>query len=884
NFFELGGHSLLATQAISRIRDVLHAAVPLHVLFGAPTVAELALRLGPRSILQPIPRRSREQESSPLSFAQQRLWFLDQLTPQSTAYNLCTTFSFTGPLNTAALEKSLGEIVRRHEILRTTFTAIDGQGTQVIMPPSPPAFTMMDLRHAPVGEARRVANSDAATPFDLARGPLLRATLMRTGESDHVLVLTMHHIVADGWSLGILQRELDILLEAYSDGRLSPLPELPIQYADFACWQRRLLQGERLDSLFAYWQKQLEDAPAQLLLPTGRPRPAVQTFQGASLSATLPPALAEGLRALSQREGATLFMMLLAAFGVLLSRYSGQSDLVIGTPIANRTRSELEGLIGFFVNTLALRLDLSGDPSFVALLERVRTVATGAYTHQELPFEVLVSRLAPARHLSHTPLFQVMFALENHAEETLPPASSRTVGDRAMGDVMEARGAAKFDLTLAIAEFNDGITATFEYATDLFDSAAIRQMLDHFVVLLEGAIASPEQRISELPLLSRRERQQLLVEWNATEAAFPRDRCIHALFELQAARTPEAIALETVDERLTYAQLNQQADQLAARLRGFSADTPIGLLTDRGTGLAVGALGILKAGAAYVPIDATFPEERIAFILSDTAAPAVVTRSVFTDRLSGCSGRVICMDTAAPEETGNASAGGVAASIAPDGLAYIVYTSGSTGLPKGVMVSHRALVNHATAVSGAYELCATDRILQIASPAFDVAAEEIFPPWLCGATVVVWPDVGPPVFSDLLDFVESRRLSILNLPASYWHGWVAELATLRLPKSLRLVVAGSEPMIAARLSDWMRHTHGQIRLINAYGPSETTITAALCKIARFEVPADSTIPVSVSSAASVLSVPIGRPIANTEMYVLDDRLQPVPIGVPGELY
>ena len=376
----------------------------------------------------------------------------------------------------------------------------------------------------------------------------------------------------------------------------------------------------------------------------------------------------------------------------------------------------------------------------------------------------------------------------------------------------------------------------------------------------------------------------------------PRDCCIHTLFEIQATRTPEAIALETGDEQLTYAQLNHRADQLAARLRGVSADTPIGLLTDRGIGLAVGALGILKAGAVYVPIDATFPEERVAFILSDTAAPAVVTRSVFTDRLTGYRGRVICMDTATPDEIGNASAGGVTASVTPDGLAYIVYTSGSTGSPKGVMISHRALVNHATAVSGAYELCAADRVLQIASPAFDVAAEEIFPSWLCGATVVVWPDIGPPVFSDLLDFVDSRRLSVLNLPASYWHGWVTELATLRLPESLRLVIVGSEPMIAARLSDWVRHTHGRIRLINAYGPSETTITATLCKVAQFLVPSDQTgIPASVSpislpsapsvaSGPSASSVPIGRPIANTEIYVLDDRLQPVPIGVPGELY
>ncbi|SCX63279.1 non-ribosomal peptide synthase domain TIGR01720/amino acid adenylation domain-containing protein, partial [Nitrosospira sp. Nsp1] len=934
NFFELGGHSLLATQAVSRIRDIMNATVPLHVFFEAPAVAELALRLGPRSASQPIPRRN-GNGPYPLSFAQQRLWFLDQLSPHSTAYNLCTTLSFHGPLDVAVLQKSLAEIVQRHEILRTTFDAVDGQGVQIIAPPSAPALTIIDLRH-PLGDETRKANTgapneisneassetsnktaneiirtDAETPFDLARGPLLRTTLLRINDSDQILVMTMHHIVADGWSIGILKRELQALLAAYADGRPSPLPELPIQYADFACWQRSALQGDPLNGLFAYWQKHLEDAPRQLVLPSDRPRPAVQTFRGASLSASLPAGLTAGLRALSQREGATLFMTLLAAFGALLSRYSGQSDLVIGTPIANRTRSELEGLIGFFVNTLALRLDLSGDPSFTALLERVRTVATEAYAHQDLPFEMLVARLAPARHLSHTPLFQVMFALENLPQETLPSTSNI-----AAGSIVEARGAAKFDLTLAVSEFNDGMTVTFEYATDLFDSITIRRMLGHFLVLLEGVVAKAEGRLSELPLLSSTERQQLLVEWNATAATFPRDGCIHTLFESQAARTPDAVALEAGNERLTYAQLNRQADRLAAHLRGadaqdaqgIDADTPIGLLTDRGIGMAVGALGILKAGAAYVPIDSTFPEERIAFILADTAAPAVVTREAFGERLAGYTGRIITIDSTIdsaidPGNLGRKKGEGenealaVRANVGPENLAYIVYTSGSTGAPKGVMVPHRALVNHAAAVSASYALCATDRVLQLASPAFDVAAEEIFPAWLCGATVVVWPEIGPPVFSDLLDFVESRHLSVLNLPATYWHGWVEELANLRMPASLRLVIVGSEPMMPARLAEWRRQTDGRVALINAYGPSETTITATLCKLSPpgipilTMVPANGTVPTpggplpaKPASDTPILSVPIGRPIANTEIYVLDDRLQPVPIGVPGELY
>ncbi|HEX8871242.1 MAG TPA: amino acid adenylation domain-containing protein, partial [Candidatus Acidoferrum sp.] len=585
------------------------------------------------------------------------------------------------------------------------------------------------------------------------------------------------------------------------------------------------------------------------------------------------------LRTLAQQEGATLFMTLLAAFGVLLSRYSGQRDLVIGTPIANRTRSELEGLIGFFVNTLALRLDLSGDPSFAQLLERVRTVATGAYAHQDLPFEMLVAKLAPARHLSHTPLFQVMFALENLSGETLP-----STANIAPGGILEARGAAKFDLTLAIAEFDDGMTATFEYATDLFDLTTIRRMLGHFLVLLEGIAAGSGQHLSELPLLSPTERQQLLVEWNGTAAAFSRDSCIHTLFEAQAARTPNAIALEAGDERLTYAQLSRQADKLAMRLRGVEPDTPIGLLTDRGIGMAVGALGILKAGAAYVPVDSTFPGERIAFILSDTGAPAVVTREAFRRQLAGYNGRVICTDAGHPgEEEKKEESDGIpiGANVMPEHLAYVVYTSGSTGTPKGVMVPHRALVNHAAAVSACYALCATDRVLQLASPAFDVAAEEIFPSWLCGATVVVWPEIGPPVFSDLLNFVESHRLSVLNLPATYWHGWVEELANLQMPASLRLVIVGSEPMIPARLAEWQRQTDGRVALINAYGPSEATITATICRLSPLAPPVNGTVP---ALDTPLPSVPIGRPIANTEIYVLDDRLQPVPIGVPGELY
>ncbi|SEL65288.1 non-ribosomal peptide synthase domain TIGR01720/amino acid adenylation domain-containing protein, partial [Nitrosovibrio tenuis] len=928
NFFELGGHSLLATQAASRIHDIMHAMVPLHVFFEAPTVAELALRLGPRSASQPIPRR-KGKGPCPLSFAQQRLWFLDQLSPQSAAYTLCTTLSFREPLDAVALERSLAEIVRRHEILRTTFDTIDGQGVQIIAPPSSPALTITDLRHAPAGEdhkinnetndtlingttdeianemANKIIQADAGTPFDVARGPLLRATLLRLSDADQILVLTMHHIVADGWSIGILKGELRALLAAFSDGQTSPLPELPIQYADFACWQRNVLQGERLNGLFAYWQKQLEEAPAQLVLPSDRPRPAAQSFRGASLSTPLPGGLAAELRALSQQHGNTLFMTLLAAFGVLLSRYSGQTDLVIGTPIANRTRSELEGLIGFFVNTLALRLDLSGDPSFTALLERVRTVATEAYAHQDLPFEMLVAKLAPERHLSQAPLFQVMFALENLPQEPFLQQTLPSTGSIDPGRIVEARGAAKFDLTLAIAEFDDGITATFEYATDLFDSMTIRRMVGHFLVLLQNVVANAEQHLSELPMLSSVERQQLLVEWNATAAAFPRDCCIHTLFEIQAARTPDAVAFEAGDERLTYAQLNRQADCLAAHLRGVAAqdaqrieaDTPVGLLTDRGIGMAVGALGILKSGAAYVPIDSTFPKERIAFILADTAAPAVVTHEAFRERLAGYNGCVIAIDSGnlgedKKEEENNGIP--VGANVGPEDLAYIVYTSGSTGVPKGVMVPHRALVNHATAVSACYNLCATDRVLQLASPAFDVATEEIFPSWLCGATVVVWPETGPPGFSDLLDFVESRHLSVLNLPATYWHGWVEELSNLRIPSSLRLVIVGSEPMIPARLAEWRRQTDGRIALINAYGPSEATITATVCKLAPLTIPttpangivlaAGSMSPVNPTSDTSILSVPIGRPIANTEIYVLDDRLQPVPIGVPGELY
>nr|QEO74533.1 condensation domain-containing protein [uncultured bacterium] len=642
------------------------------------------------------------------------------------------------------------------------------------------------------------------------------------------------------------------------------------QCADYAVWQREWLQGEVLEHELAYWRTQLAGAPAALELPTDHPRPPVQSFRGAQHSLSIAASLSHSLKALSQREGVTLFMTLLAAFQTLLSRYSGQDEVVVGTPIAGRNRAEIEPLIGFFVNTLVLRTDLAGDPSFSELLRRVREVSLGAYAHQDVPFEKLVEELQPERDMSRSPLFQVMFAFE-HA-----PAQALKVPALSLTQVGVENRTAKFDLTLSMLEAGEVLGASLEYNTDLFEPESIERMLRHLHRLLEGIVTDPRQRVSELPLLSEAELHQLLYEWNETATAYPSESCIHQLFEAQVERAPEAVAVVYQEEQLSYGELNRRANQLAHYLRsvGVGPESLVGILLDRSLEMVIALLGVLKAGAAYVPLDPQYPLERLSFMIEDARLSLLLTEAelVCEIRLPDRT-KVVCLG--AEHELWAAQSGeNVSVSLSPSNLAYVIYTSGSTGHPKGVLIAHRALVNHSTRMAEYYSLQGTDRVLQFASLSFDVAAEELFPTWLSGATVVFQEQRALASLRDFLSFVEREKLSVINLPTPYWHELVAELPRSEspLPSKLRLVIVGSDQALPEYLGIWQKHVGERIRWINAYGPTEAAITTTTYEPAR------------AHHTQKIHNVPIGRPIANKQVYLLDKHLNPVPVGVVGELY
>ena len=672
----------------------------------------------------------------PISFAQQRLWFLDQMEPESSFYNIPTAVRLTGPLNTGALKQSLNEIVRRHESLRTTFETVNGEPAQVVVPALNLSLPLIDLSELPESqreaESRHLVIEEGQRLFNLAHGPLVRATLLRLRDEEHVLLLTMHHIISDDWTIGVFFQELTALYEAYSAGEPSPLPELPIQYADYAIWQREWLSGERLEQQLSYWKKQLSGSLPVLELPTDRPRPARQTFRGASQSLVLPKRLTEELKTLSQRERVTLFMTLLAAFQTLLSRHTGQEDILVGSPIANRNSVETEALIGFFLNTLVLRTDLSGDPTFRELLGRVREVALGAYAHQDLPFEKLVEELQPERSLSHTPLFQVLFVLRN------TPRPAMKLEGLTLSLLESDIGAAKFDLNLFMVEEAEGLKGSLEYNTDLFDASTIKRMLGHFQVLLEGIVADPEQRLSALPLLTEPERHQLLVEWNDTATDYPRQQCIHDLFESQVERTPDWIAVVFEDQQLTYSELNRRANQVAhyLRKRSVGPEVRVGICVERSIEMMVGLLGILKAGGAYVPLDPQYPQERLAFMLEDSEVPVLLTQQRLLKSLPMHGAEVVCLDTDWKAIARESEQNLIRAATADD-LAYVIYTSGSTGKPKGVQVPHRAVVNFLTSMRQQPGLTSDDTLLAVTTLSFDIAGLELYLPIIVGARLVI---------------------------------------------------------------------------------------------------------------------------------------------------
>ncbi|QRO01039.1 amino acid adenylation domain-containing protein [Archangium violaceum] len=877
SFFELGGHSLLATQAISLIRNSLGVELALRELFDAPNVAALAERIevanraGRGLHVPPLKPASREA-SLPLSFAQQRLWFLDQLEPNTALYNIPSALRLKGELDVAALERCFEECIRRHESLRTVFQSGEQGPVQLILPTAGSPLSVVDLSALPEPqreqEARRLADEESRRPFSLSRGPLLRSTLLRLAEREHVLLLTMHHIISDGWSVGILIREVAALYEAFRSGRPSPLPELPVQYADYAVWQRGWLQGEALEAQLAYWRQHLADAPAVLELPTDRPRPATRSYRGASCVTSIPKPLADSLKDFSQREGVTLFMTLLAGFQVLLSRYSGQKDIVVGTDVANRNYAETEGLLGFFINQLVMRTRLEGNPSFREVLAQVRESALGAYAHQDLPFEELVRALNPERSLAHAPLFQVKLILQNTpvSELVLP-------GLELSSSVNLEQGSAKLDLTVSMGETPEGLSCVWMYSTDLFDASTIEGLAGHFQRLLEGLVSDAGQRVSALPMLSAPERHRLLVEWNDSAAPFPGDTCFHQLFEEQVVRTPDAMAVHCEPAGLSYAELNRRANQLAHHLRTFGVgpETRVGLFLERSVEAVVGLLGILKAGGAYVALDPAQAHlsERMAFMLRNAGVGIIVTQEDLADELPSQGALLVCLDADEPllsvQPESNPDSG-----VTSGNIAYVIYTSGSTGQPKGVAIEHRHLSCYVASVSRRLELPPQASFASVSTLAADLGHTAIFPTLCAGGTLHLVPRDTAADAAALAAYGERHAVDCLKIVPTHLAALLSSPGAERLLPRKRLVLGGD-------ISDWslVEKVHAlapECAVFNHYGPTETTVGVLAHPVERG---------VRVPGSASV---PLGRPLGNVRLYVLDAQGELVPQGVPGELF
>lgn len=873
HFFEVGGDSLLATQLVSRIRTALQIELPLRQLFEQPTIARLAQAIAsqPAVAANPAIESSPRPENLPLSFAQQRLWFLEQLLPGA-VYTMPAAIRVGGVLRLDMLQRSFAEVVRRHEILRTTFLLVNGNPVQAIAPQLDVAIPLVDLRGLPAAqqaaESQRQIAAVTQLSFDLAQLPLFHISVLQT-DAEQILLVNLHHIIADGWSIDILLREVATLYHAFLSGQPASLPELPIQYADFALWQRQALPQAAYTSQLAYWQTQLAEPLPVLHLPTDYPRPAVQRFQGEGRSHLLPQSLVAALKTYSQQSGVTLFMVLLAAFKVLLHRYTGQTDILVGTPIASRNQTELEGLIGFFVNTLALRTDLSGNPTFEELLQRVRDVTLAAYAHQDVPFEAIVDALQLDRNLSHAPLVQVMFVLQ---------VPTDWVPELNLTPLPLPRRIAKFDMTLDITETDEGLVMEMEYSTDLWEGATIERMLRQFHTLLEGIVATstqePSRSLDRLPLLTALERQHLLTLGNPATRTPTSDRhsqCIHDWFTAQATQTPEAIALTEADQHLTYRELDRRSNQLAHYLQsqGIGVESRVGLYVERSLTTIIAILGILKSGAAYVPLDPAYPPERLAFILSDAEVSLLLTESDLVESLS-LSIPSICLDNEEPFITA-ASDAPLHLPVSPDNLAYIIYTSGSTGQPKGVAIPHCNVTRLFTATQPWFNFNHEDVWTWFHSHAFDFSVWEIWGALLYGGRLVVVPyelSRSPAAFYALL---LQQGVTVLNqTPSAFRQLMQAEpLVTSNLPLRLRLVMFGGESLEFQSLRPWFDRHGDTPQLVNLYGITETTVHVTYCPVQPSQI-----------SPASL----IGQPIPDLQLYLLDSRLQPVPLGVPGEIY
>jgi amino acid adenylation domain-containing protein len=808
------------------------------------------------------------RNSAVVSFAQQRLWFLDQLEENRALYNVPRALRLSGALDIEALQRTLNELVSRHEPFRTYFHSVDGTLRQIISEKAEISLARTDLSNLPPEEreerAKQVIREEAAHPFDLAHGPVIRASLLRLAEQEHILLLTTHHIVSDAWSAGILFRELEELYNAFASGQSSPLAPLAIQYADFAEWQRKWLQGDVLERQLSYWRSKLHGVTGILELPTDRPRSAAQTSRGAYKFLTLSKALSSALAELSKREGATLFMTLLAAFQTLLWRYSDQDDIVVGSPIAGRNRAEIEGLIGFFINTLALRTDLSGNPTFRLLLAQVKETALGAYAHQDLPFEKLVEELQPERDLGRNPLFQVMFQFQNTSGSPL------YLKGLSVSKVDASTETAKFDLMMAAREEDGALMCVMEYNTDLFAGETIERMLGHYATLLESIVANPDARVVSLPLTTNAQRRQVLVEWNATQAEFPDGHTIHQLFHEQAARAPHDLAVVFSRERVTYGELNARATQLAQHLRrcGVGPEVRVAICVERSVDMIVGLLGILKAGGAYVPLEPAYPAERISFILADSQARLLLTQQRLRDSLPIGGMETIYLDSEWPE-IARESADNPAVAASAENSAHVIYTSGSTGQPKGVVSSHRTSLNRFAWMWRTYPFAAAEVCCQKTALSFVDSIWEIFGPLLQGVPLVIIPDDTVKDPQRFVAALSDNRVTRLVLVPSLLRV-ILELGgnLARQLSDLRYCVCSGETL-PVDLATIFREQIPQATLINLYGSSE--------------VAADVTC-YEVRNTDGLATVPIGRPIANIKIYILDSHLQLAPVGVPGEIY
>jgi len=817
-----------------------------------------------------------------LSHGQKALWFLWQLETLSAAYNQVFTCRICNDVDVKKLRSVFEELLERHPCLRSTFPKIGKEPIQQIHQEQEVDFQQVDASAWSETERISSVTRESQRPFDLKNESVMRVRLFTSSQKEHILLLTIHHIAADAWSFDIILSELPKLYQAQQDGVLASLPTLKYSYSDYVHSQKKMLQSSKGEKLLCYWRDKLKGELPALNLATDKRRPAIQTYNGASYYFELSFQLKEQLKQLGKFSNATLYMTLLAAFEVLLYRYTGQEDILVGSPIAGRLQSQFREIVGYFVNLVPLRGDLSNNPSFKEFLSQVRQTVHEALTHQDYPFALLVEKLQPHRDPSRSPIFQASFTLQQlqKSQDIQKLFVNEIEKDVDWGglklrpfEIPQQQG--QFDLDLEIMETSLSVKGILKYNTDLFYESTIERMAANFQNLLSAIVENPSKKVSELSLLSEVEHHQLLTKWNYTECEYPKDKCIHQLFEEQVKKTPLSVAVVFENQQLNYQQLNQRANQLAYHLQslGVGPEVLAGICVGRSLEMVVGLLGILKAGGAYVPIDPNYPQERLSYMLGDSGVEVLLTQKSLLKSLPEHQARVVCLDTdwGEIEQQGqdNFDVG-----VCSDNLAYVIYTSGSTGLPKGVLVTHQNLVNHSNAIASKYNLSSSDKVLQFAALSFDVALEEIFPSWLSGATVVLRSQEMFADFAMLVKFINAERLTVLNLPAAFWHEWVLDLSQSQeyLPSCLRLVVVGSEQVQWSRVNMWQKHVGSHIKLYNAYGLTEVTITATVYQTDLR------------NQEEKTGGLPIGRPIANTQVYILDSNLQPVPVGVLGELY